>query len=404
MIVAGTENRPPMLEKSMYNLWLFLYIKGKKNGRMMLESIEKGPLVYSTIEEDGKIYDKKYAELTKQEKLQDDSDVQATNIVLQGIPPDVYSLVNHCKTAKDIMDIVKLLMQGNKCHIKNVNVIQETAKYVSTAGVKLVLLKVIQEMAKYVSTAGVKDISIKDSEITVLKSKLEKISKEKDDLDIKIEKFKNTSQSLDKMIGSQITDNSKRGLGYVSYNAVPPPHTGRFSPLRIDLSHTGLTEFAEPSVQSYGVKPIEVVPQTSSVKISEPVKRNNGAPVIEDWESEGEDKVESPPKIERKTVKPSLDKSRCKDLQRDKMVHGTNHSRVNHSAHTVPKAMLTKTSLKPANFVRPINSKRPNSAVLNAVRANKGKAVKASACWVWRPIKLDSALITLKKHTYIDAR
>ncbi|GJS61955.1 hypothetical protein Tco_0656739 [Tanacetum coccineum] len=62
---------------------------------MMLESIENGPLVYPTIEEDGKIRDKKYAELTEQEKLQDDCDVQATNIVLQGLPPDVYSLVNH---------------------------------------------------------------------------------------------------------------------------------------------------------------------------------------------------------------------------------------------------------------------------------------------------------------------
>ncbi|GJX40674.1 uncharacterized mitochondrial protein-like protein [Tanacetum coccineum] len=55
---------------------------------MMLESIENGPLVYPTIEEDGKIRNKKYAELTEQEKLQDDCDVQATNIVLQGLPPD----------------------------------------------------------------------------------------------------------------------------------------------------------------------------------------------------------------------------------------------------------------------------------------------------------------------------
>nr|GEU61179.1 hypothetical protein [Tanacetum cinerariifolium] len=113
---------------------------------------------------------------------------------------------------------------------------------------------------------------IKDSEITVLKSKLEKISKEKDNIDIKIKKFKNVSQSLDKFIRSQIIDKSKRGLGYVSYNAVPPPNTKRFSPLRINLSHTGLPEFVEPGVKSYGFKPIEVVTQTSSVKISEHVK------------------------------------------------------------------------------------------------------------------------------------
>ncbi|GJS49943.1 hypothetical protein Tco_0600064 [Tanacetum coccineum] len=68
---------------------------------MMLEYIENGPLVYLTIEEKAQIRNKKYAELTKQEKLQDDYDVQATNIVLQGLPPDVYSLINHFQTAKD---------------------------------------------------------------------------------------------------------------------------------------------------------------------------------------------------------------------------------------------------------------------------------------------------------------
>nr|GEU73240.1 ribonuclease H-like domain-containing protein [Tanacetum cinerariifolium] len=127
-----------------------------------------------------------------------------------------------------------------------------------------------------------RDILIKDSEIAVLKSKLEKISKEKYDIEIKIKKFKNESQSLDKLLRSQITDKSKRGLRYVSYNVVPPLHTRRFLRPRIDLSHTGLPEFTEPSVESYGVKPIKVVTQTSSVKVSDPFKENNDAPLIED--------------------------------------------------------------------------------------------------------------------------
>ncbi|GJY84139.1 hypothetical protein Tco_0497515 [Tanacetum coccineum] len=66
MIVFGAENRPPMLDKSMYDSWqsrMLLYIKGKKNGRMMLESIENGPLVYPTIEENSAIRPKKYVEL-----------------------------------------------------------------------------------------------------------------------------------------------------------------------------------------------------------------------------------------------------------------------------------------------------------------------------------------------------
>ncbi|GKD12685.1 hypothetical protein Tco_1197092 [Tanacetum coccineum] len=48
IIVAGAKNRPPMLEKSMYNSWashIRLFTKGKKNGRMMLDSIDEGPLV-----------------------------------------------------------------------------------------------------------------------------------------------------------------------------------------------------------------------------------------------------------------------------------------------------------------------------------------------------------------------
>ncbi|GJX47079.1 retrovirus-related pol polyprotein from transposon TNT 1-94 [Tanacetum coccineum] len=52
---------------------------------MMLESIENGPLVYPTIEENGQIRNKKYVELTEIEKLQDDCDIQATNIVLKGL-------------------------------------------------------------------------------------------------------------------------------------------------------------------------------------------------------------------------------------------------------------------------------------------------------------------------------
>nr|GFD03395.1 hypothetical protein [Tanacetum cinerariifolium] len=45
IIVAGAENRPTMLEKSMYDSWaspMRLFIKEKKHGRMMLDSIDNG--------------------------------------------------------------------------------------------------------------------------------------------------------------------------------------------------------------------------------------------------------------------------------------------------------------------------------------------------------------------------
>ncbi|GJX18554.1 ribonuclease H-like domain-containing protein, partial [Tanacetum coccineum] len=111
MIVAGAENRPPMLDKLMFNSResrMLLYIKGKKNGRMMLESIENGPLIYPTIEENVQIRKKKYIKHTEQEQLQDDCDVQATNIVLQGLTPDVYALVNYCPISKDIRAMIQV--------------------------------------------------------------------------------------------------------------------------------------------------------------------------------------------------------------------------------------------------------------------------------------------------------
>ncbi|GJX30813.1 hypothetical protein Tco_0240668 [Tanacetum coccineum] len=93
IIVASAENRPPMLEKSMYDSWasrIRLFIKGKKNGRMMLDLIDEGPLVYPmVVGEDGQTRPKKYSELTKAQQLQDGCNVQATNIILHGLPPDV---------------------------------------------------------------------------------------------------------------------------------------------------------------------------------------------------------------------------------------------------------------------------------------------------------------------------
>ncbi|GJX74116.1 hypothetical protein Tco_0312711 [Tanacetum coccineum] len=35
-----------------------------------------------------------------------------TNIILQGLPADIYSLVNHHRVAKDLWEKVQLLMQG----------------------------------------------------------------------------------------------------------------------------------------------------------------------------------------------------------------------------------------------------------------------------------------------------
>ncbi|GJZ57453.1 hypothetical protein Tco_0612947 [Tanacetum coccineum] len=70
-----------------------------------------------------------------------------------------------------------------------------------------------------------RDISYKNSEISMLKNELEKLKQEKESNQLKIDKIDNASKSLDKLIGSQIPDKSRKGLGFVSYNVVPPPRT-----------------------------------------------------------------------------------------------------------------------------------------------------------------------------------
>ncbi|GKE23889.1 hypothetical protein Tco_1435401 [Tanacetum coccineum] len=52
--------------------------------------------------------------LTDKEKIRESVDIKATNIVLQGLPQEIYNLVNHNEHAKEIWDIVKLLIQGSE--------------------------------------------------------------------------------------------------------------------------------------------------------------------------------------------------------------------------------------------------------------------------------------------------
>ena len=117
MIVAGGDNRPPMLDKPQYESWkrrMELYMAGKENGRLIIQSIETGPMVWpNAVQPDGTVIrPKTYEELSEPQKLQNACDLKAANIVLQGLPPDVFALVNHHKVAKEIWDRVGLLMQG----------------------------------------------------------------------------------------------------------------------------------------------------------------------------------------------------------------------------------------------------------------------------------------------------
>ncbi|GJX28828.1 retrovirus-related pol polyprotein from transposon TNT 1-94 [Tanacetum coccineum] len=114
-ILSGADNRPPMLEKEMYDSWksiMELYMLNRQHGRMILESVENGPLIWPSIKQNGVTRPKKYSDLSPTEAIQADCDIKATNIILQGLPPKVYALVSNHKVAKELWNIIQLLMQG----------------------------------------------------------------------------------------------------------------------------------------------------------------------------------------------------------------------------------------------------------------------------------------------------
>ncbi|GJY30428.1 probable serine/threonine-protein kinase PBL11 [Tanacetum coccineum] len=114
-LLSGGDNKPPMLEKHLYDSWksrMELYMMNRPHRRMILASVEKGPLVWPSITEDGVTRLKEYVELTPAEAIQADCDIKAINIILQGLPTEIYALVSQHRVAKDLWEKIKLLMQG----------------------------------------------------------------------------------------------------------------------------------------------------------------------------------------------------------------------------------------------------------------------------------------------------
>nr|GEZ46484.1 hypothetical protein [Tanacetum cinerariifolium] len=96
-ILSGADNRPPILEKDMYDSWksrMELYMLNRPHGRMILESVEQGPLIWPSVEVEGVTGLKKYSELSAAETIQANCDVKATNIILQGLPPELRTSSN----------------------------------------------------------------------------------------------------------------------------------------------------------------------------------------------------------------------------------------------------------------------------------------------------------------------
>ncbi|GJW25029.1 hypothetical protein Tco_0038840 [Tanacetum coccineum] len=89
---AGSDTRPPMLDRTDFASWqqrIRLYCRGPERARV-------------------------YSDLSPEDKDRYNADIRATNILLQGLPKDIYTLINHYTEAKDIWDNVKMLLEAVK--------------------------------------------------------------------------------------------------------------------------------------------------------------------------------------------------------------------------------------------------------------------------------------------------
>nr|GEW45810.1 integrase, catalytic region, zinc finger, CCHC-type, peptidase aspartic, catalytic [Tanacetum cinerariifolium] len=102
-----------------------LYCRGKENGVNILKSIDERPYQMGTVREPlaegtegtpqfGPERPRVYSDLSPEEKDRYNAVIRATNILLQGLPKDIYTLINHFTDAKDIWDNVKMLLEGSE--------------------------------------------------------------------------------------------------------------------------------------------------------------------------------------------------------------------------------------------------------------------------------------------------
>ncbi|GJW64646.1 hypothetical protein Tco_0116530 [Tanacetum coccineum] len=128
--------------------------------------------------------------------------------------------------------------------------------------------------------------------------------REKEGIDFKIKKFDKASKDLDQLLGSQITDKSKKGLGY---SAVPPPHPLIYNrPNKLDLSYSGLDEFKEPEFKGYGPENSKQESNVVCEKESENSKENSDESLVEEQVTQDQSSfVESSPNVDKETVFPA---------------------------------------------------------------------------------------------------
>ncbi|GKC43224.1 hypothetical protein Tco_1060946, partial [Tanacetum coccineum] len=205
------------------------------------------------------------------------------------------------------------------------------------------------------------EIHLREVAITELRRKLELAQNQKDEIQLTVENFENSSKNLSKLI-----------------------------------------DFSDPTVKKPVVETSEAKASADKPKV---VRKNNSAPIIEDWVSDNEEEDMHQAKIEKKTVKPSFAKIEfvkskrqynCDNHQRQfnnyqRVVKPiwNNAERENHQnffkKNMVPRAVPMKSGLVSLNTARQVNTAHIKVASLKLIFS------KIAHSTVKRPIHKNTA-------------
>ncbi|GKB04623.1 hypothetical protein Tco_0832766, partial [Tanacetum coccineum] len=216
---------------------------------------------------------------------------------------------NDSTCSKSCLETIEVLKSHNEQLLKDFKKYQLMALAYKTCLEYVEEKLVVYKKNKSIYEQDIKElkleIHLREIAITELRKNLEKAQQEKDSIQL------------------------NKGLGY---NTIPPPYTGNFMPLTPNLSFTGLEEFTcEPIIKNSEAKASEAKPKA--------VRKNNGAPIIEDWVSDNDKDDVPQAKIEKKAFKPIFAKIEfVKPKQQEKSARKTiNHVEQNRQNIDIPR-------------------------------------------------------------------
>ncbi|GJR09585.1 hypothetical protein Tco_0792237 [Tanacetum coccineum] len=116
---AGSETRPPMLEKGSYIPWVSRFrrcINRKRENRKWLnKALDEGPYQFQMFVPTGSTLPtlQTAEDLQGDELLHYDAKIKLMNLILLSIPNEIYNSVDDCATTKEMWKRVERLMRGN---------------------------------------------------------------------------------------------------------------------------------------------------------------------------------------------------------------------------------------------------------------------------------------------------